>query len=143
MLLVVGACGRIGYDELIAPIDAAVDASPVDGLPACPSGMVPTCADGPVCVDVAERGTIDWTAARDACAADGARLCTDAEWAEACACAAGLIDMANDGAGAMPEWEWVAEESGGVAQKRGYASCDDTSSHSVLDAYDYRCCADR
>jgi hypothetical protein len=137
------ACGRIGYDAQVdADVDAPIDAG-IDGLPACPLGMVPTCADSRVCVDLAERGNAPWTDARDLCAVTGARLCTDAEWAEACGCAVGVIDMANDGDGASQEWEWVADESAGVAQKRGYAACGDTSTHAVTDPYDYRCCADR
>ena len=141
--LAVAACGRVGYDAQVdAQVDAAVD-TPIDGLPACPLGMVPTCTDSRVCVDLAERGNAPWTEARDLCAVTGARLCTDAEWAEACGCAVGLIDMANDGAGASLEWEWVAEESAGIAQKRGYSACGDTSTHAVTDPYDSRCCADR
>jgi len=133
------ACGRLGYE---AQPDAAVDAPAIDAPPTCPLGMTPVCDGQPVCIDLAERGNDSWTNARDLCAATGARLCTDAEWALACTCAVGLIDMANDGAGASQEWEWVAEETGGVAQKRGYAACTDTSTHAVTDPYDYRCCAD-
>jgi hypothetical protein len=40
-------------------------------------------------------------------------------------------------------FEWVVEESAGVAQKRGPLACTDTSSHVIGDPYEYRCCADR
>lgn len=132
------ACGRIGYEERPGGVDAPpIDAAVIDGIPACPAGTAESCPGSPVCIEVVERGYIDWTAARDTCAGAGRRLCTDAEWALACGCAAGLVDMTDS------EWEWVAEESGGVAQKRGYESCDAISSHPITDSYDYRCCADR
>jgi len=131
------ACGRIGYDQREV-IDAAVD-----GTPPCPPGTTELSTGSPVCIEQVERGNLDWLMATDACAAVGRRLCSDGEWLEACQYAVGLVDMANDGAGASAEWEWVAEESGGVAQKRGYADCTDTSSHVVTDPYDFRCCVAR
>jgi hypothetical protein len=142
------SCGHIGYDELDVEIDAVGDAEPgdgpgADGLAACPVGTVETCPGSTVCVEVAERGYQPWTDAHDACLAVGRRLCTDAEWALACTCAVGLEEMTDDGAGSALEWEWVAEESGGVAQKRGYDTCDATSTHAVTDPYDFRCCVDR
>lgn len=143
-------CGRIGYDPTaLDGLDAvAVDAADLDGLaidalPACPTGTVPLCAGAAVCIEVDERGNADWTTARDTCLGAGRRLCADAEWALGCGCEPTLTEMFLDGAGASLEWEWVAEESGGTAQKRGYDSCDATSTHAIVDAYDYRCCADR
>ena len=78
-----------------------------------------------------------------ACAAVGRRLCTGAEWDLACPCAPSLTEMFNDNGGSGLDWEWVAEETGGVAHKRGYASCSDQSTHVVTDPYDFRCCVDR
>ncbi len=142
------ACGRIGYDDRArdpdangVAIDAAVDA--VDGQPACPSGTVETCPGAAVCIEVAERGYAPWEAARDACQAVGRRLCAEAEWEEACTCASGLEEMIDDGGGSALAWEWVAEESGGVAHKRGWDSCLASSTHGITESYDFRCCADR
>ena len=141
LLVLTAACGRIGYDELAAVrIDAMADA-PVDAA-TCPSDTTPITAGSSVCVELVERGNAPWTVARDTCASLGRRLCADAEWAIACTDASGLVDMANDGNGATPEWEWVAEEAAGVAQKRGYSACSSMSSHQVIDPYDYRCCLD-
>lgn len=130
------ACGRIGYD---APVD--IDA--VDSLAACPGDMLPLCADALVCIEIAERGYTDWVTARDTCQSLGRRLCSDAEWALGCTCEPALTEMYNDGAGSTLEWEWLLEESGGVAWKRGYQTCDSTSTHPITDSYDYRCCSDR
>ncbi len=141
VLALLGACGRVGYEPVTT--DAPTDVAPDVGPAPCPLAMVPICDGASVCIDLAERGYTDWTNARDLCAVTGARLCTDAEWAEACTCAVGLIDMAGDGGGTALEWEWLAEETGGIAQKRGYAACSDTSTHPITDSYDYRCCADR
>jgi hypothetical protein len=132
-------CGRIGYDERPLGIDAppVIDAPPIDGLPACPAGTTESCPGSTVCVETAERGYATWMDAGAQCAAQGRRLCTDPEWALACYCAVGLVDMIDS------EWEWLAEETGGIAQKRGYQSCDATSTHPITDNYDFRCCADR
>ncbi len=149
------ACGRIGYDErndddpdaASQPVDApavdAVDADVSDGLPACPSGSVEVCTGSTVCIEIDERGYDTWTNAVAACAAVGRRLCSQAEWDQACPCATGLNEMFQDGGGSMLEWEWTADESGGVAHKRGYAACGDQSTHAVSDPYDFRCCVDR
>lgn len=158
LAVVAVSCGRIGYDELTDDdIDAAVDGSPtidavsvdadstdaIDALAACPSGTVELCSGSLVCIELVERGYDTWTNAVAMCASVGRRLCTGAEWDLACPCATSLTDMFNDNGGSSPEWEWVAEETGGVAHKRGYASCADQSTHVVTDPYDYRCCADR
>jgi hypothetical protein len=138
-LAAVAGCGRIGYDERPLAVDApaVVDAPPLDGLPACPAGTTESCPGSTVCIETAERGYTTWMDAGAQCAAVGRRLCTDPEWALACQCAIGLVDMVDS------EWEWLAEESGGIAQKRGYESCDATSTHPITDSYDFRCCADR
>lgn len=140
MVVALAACGRIGYDERPQEVDAPpppIDAPPIDGLPACPAGTTEACPGSTVCIETAERGYTDWTSAGAQCAAQGRRLCTDPEWALACQCAVGLVDMID------AEWEWLAEETGGIAQKRGYMSCDATSTHPITDNYDFRCCADR
>jgi hypothetical protein len=149
--MLLAACGRIGYDELTddtdaASADAATDATAIDAidaLAACPTGTVELCAGSLVCIEQVERGYDTWTNAVAACAAVGRRLCTQAEWDLACPCAPSLTDMFNDNGGSSAEWEWTADESGGVAHKRGYSSCSDQSTHVVTDPYDYRCCADR
>lgn len=144
-LVALTACGRIGYDDRARDPDAngvAIDAA-VDGQPACPSGTVETCAGAAVCIEIAERGYAPWEAARDACQAVGRRLCAEAEWEEACTCASGLEEMIDDGGGSALAWEWVAEESGGVAHKRGWDSCLASSTHGITESYDFRCCADR
>jgi hypothetical protein len=151
LVVVASACGRIGYDELEvgdtdAEVDAPTDADPVDAvdaLAACPGGTAELCTGSLVCIELTERGYDTWTNAVAACAAVGRRLCTGAEWDLACPCAPSLTDMFNDNGGSSLEWEWVAEESGGIAHKRGYSSCSDQSTHAITDQYDYRCCADR
>jgi hypothetical protein len=164
-LIALAACGRIDLDPRELDVDAPVatfdapaiadadpaapDADPsidarVDAAKAavCPDDTTPISDGSLVCVEKNERGTDTWTAASDTCNAAGRRLCSDAEWALACANATDLVDMANDGGGTTREWEWVAEMSAGTAWKRGYTACDETASHSVDTPYDYRCCVD-
>ncbi len=150
-------CGRIGYDargsddDPDAAADAAADAlatdalavDATDALAACPNGTTELCAGSTVCIEIDERGYDTWTNAVAACAAVGRRLCAGAEWDLACPCAPGLNEMFDDGGGSAAEWEWVAEESGGVAHKRGYSACADQSTHVITDPYDFRCCVDR
>lgn len=122
-------CGRLGYDRVEA--DATPDAPPV-----CPADTLPLSPGSQVCIEIVERGTIPWTDAVTSCAGLGRRLCADAEWFEGCVNATGLVDMIDG------DFEWVAEESGGVAQKRGSTDCTVMSSHAVVDPYEYRCCVD-
>src|SRR5262245_21060168 len=91
---VVCGCGRIGYDDLVD--GAAIDA-PSDGpaAPVCPSGTSALRPGSRVCVEQLERGYLPWDAALAACTGVGRRLCTDAEWLEACENASGLVDMTN------------------------------------------------
>ena len=133
-----GAC-RIGFDTVPTsdapeiPVDVPVDAPRV-----CPADTVAIAPQSTVCIELVQRGYDPWTVARDTCATLGRRLCADAEWLMACETApTGLMDMVG------PGYEWVAEESGGIAQKRGASSCQDPSSHQVIDPYDWRCCVDR
>lgn len=147
MILAAAGCGRIGLDPL--PIDAAEEV-PVDAAPdatvitnedaavprTCPTGSTELSSGSMVCIELTERGTIPWTEAKTMCEADGRRLCSDAEWVEACNNAVGVIDMLDLG------WEWVAEEVAGIAQKRGASLCTDMSTHQVIDPYEYRCCLD-
>jgi hypothetical protein len=135
-------CGRIGIEErTVDPGDALTGDSPVmrdDAPAACPPGTTPIKPGVTACVEVAERGNETWTVAKATCEGLGRRLCTDDEWAIACDNATGLIDMAGDG-----NWEWVADESGGIADKRGFDLCSDESAHEIfVDPYDYRCCLD-
>lgn len=145
VLLLVASCGRIGIDQL--GTDAAIDGQPgadvATDAATCPPETVAITDGAAVCIELAERGTLSWTEAVATCGALGRRLCSDAEWATACTNAPGLIDMINDNGGASPEWEWVADMTGGVAGKRGYLLCGDISTHAVTDPYDFRCCADR
>lgn len=135
-LALAGGCGRLDFDARMAPpsdasVDAAIDAA------GCPAATTPIAAGSTVCIEQARRGSETWTNARASCMALGRRLCADAEWFEACEMASGLTDMINDG------YEWVAEESNGVAQKRGASGCGDMSSHEIfVDPYGYRCCVD-
>jgi hypothetical protein len=131
-------CGRLGYDSRIdagslddAPVDIAIDAPPT-----CPLDTVPLSPGSQVCIEIVERGTIPWTDAVLACSAVGRRLCADAEWFEGCVNATGLVDMLDG------EFEWVAEEVAGVAQKRGVSDCTTTATHAVVDPYEFRCCVD-
>lgn len=101
---------------------------------ACPADMTPLSGTSSVCIDLADRGGMIWLTGQAACDAEGRRYCTDAEWLEACLNATGLVDMTGDG------WEWVAEQAGGVAHKRGASDCDDASSHVITDPYEVRCC---
>lgn len=127
----VAACGRLGYDpQASMVVDAPADA------PMCTADMTPIAVDARVCIELTERGTVPWTEARDTCASLGRRLCADLEWYTGCVNATGLVDMIDLG------YEWVAEETGGVALKRGADACTVMSSHVVTDPYEYRCCAD-
>jgi hypothetical protein len=132
-VVAVAACGHIGFD------DRDVGGDP-DAAAGCPPDMVRIEASTDVCVEKSERGYETWTQAEATCLGLGRRLCAGAEWLIACLNAPGVIDMANDGNGADPEWEWFAGEEGGVAEKGGFELCEDTSSHPVVDPYDYRCC---
>ncbi len=141
-LLALCACGRLGYESRRGEPDAAIDASvdaatdaPTDAAPVCPAGTTEISAGAAVCIEQAQRGSLTWTDAKADCESLGRRLCADAEWATACVNAVGMQAMIND------DWEWVAEESGGVAGKRGNLTCDDISSHEIfVDPYGYRCC---
>lgn len=139
VLTTLTAC-RIGFDPVSGPpiTDAPVDVAPADGPKVCPPDTVAITAGSTVCIELVQRGRDPWTFARDICASLSRRLCADAEWLTACESArAGLLDMVG------PDYEWVAEESAGIAQKRGASSCQDPSAHAVVDPYDWRCCADR
>ncbi len=143
MIVLTAACGRIGYEPRVGDDD--VDATTDTGSAACPTGTTELTAGSLVCIEQEERGNETWTDATSICDGLGRRLCSDAEWFLACTDAVGLVDMANDGAGANPEWEWVSDlATAGEAEKRGYAACGDMSSHEILiDPYDFRCCVDR
>lgn len=151
MVAMLSACGRIGIDERRiggdtadaanptdgAAIDVAVDAADVSDAVAqlaCPPDMTKLSATSSTCIELADRGGDLWLAGKATCNALGRRYCTDAEWLEACLGATGLVDMTAD------NYEWVAEESGGVAQKRGASGCDDASAHVITDPYEVRCC---
>lgn len=135
-LCVIAACGRLGYEKRIAP-DATSDTLP-DVARVCPSDTSEITAGSPVCIELFERGSMTWVNAKADCESVGRRLCADAEWYTGCVDAAGIVDM-TDG-----DYEWVAEESGGVAQKRGPSLCTDTASHEIyVTPYIYRCCVDK
>jgi hypothetical protein len=135
-LALAGGCGRLDFDARTPPSDASIDVAITVAL--CPAATTPIAAGSTVCIEQARRGSETWTDARASCMALGRRLCADAEWFEACTMASGLTDMVNDG------YEWVAEQSSGVAQKRGASGCTDMSSHEIfVDPYGFRCCLDR
>lgn len=116
------------------PADAPVDvAIPIDAA-VCPVDMTRVAPTSLVCIETAQRSNAAWPDARTTCTALGRRLCSDPEWLQACTVASGLVDMVGD-------YEWLAEESGGVAQKRGNGSCADLSAHDIATPYGYRCCA--
>jgi hypothetical protein len=145
LVVAVSACGRIGYDARTAPPDAAVDGAaqpvdavqPVDALPVCAADTIEITAGSSVCIELTRRGTEPWTLAKSTCEGLGRRLCADAEWFTGCTNAPGVMNMTGD------SWEWVAEEAGGVAQKRGASGCADISAHAIVDPYGYRCCDDK
>lgn len=131
-------CGRIGYDARKEGPDASlvpIDGRAIDAPPACLAGMLEIGPGATVCIEVNQRGNLPWDQAKADCEVLGRRLCADAEWFAACTNQPSLATMYGDG------YEWVAEESGGIAQKRGSSTCEDASSHAVIDPYDYRCCA--
>ena len=141
VLVLIAGCGRIGIEPRIGELDAAVTPDVTADARVCPADTTELMAGSTVCIEKTERGNDTWTNAKAACEGLGRRLCADAEWLLACDSATGLVDMAND---AASEWEWMAEETGGVALKRGFAACGDMSSHEILvDPYDYRCCVDK
>ncbi len=123
-----------------APVDVAmivdmpVDAPDDMAALACPADMTRLSPTSNVCMDINSRGQAIWLDGKALCQGLGRRYCTDAEWFEGCTNAVGLVDIAGDG------YEWVAEESAGVAQKRGAADCDDASAHVITDPYEVRCC---
>jgi hypothetical protein len=142
------ACGRIGIDErqlrMDAPTSDATDDAPMLDAPddakpdmmialACPADMARLSPTSDTCIELADRVPEIWLDGKAICTNLGRRYCTDAEWFEACENATGLVGMVGD-------YEWVAEESGGIAQKRGSSSCDDPSSHVITDPYPFRCC---
>jgi hypothetical protein len=137
------ACGRIGYTErpledAAEPGDALTDALIVDtrdAPAACPTGMTEIMAGSNICIEQAQRGNKTWTVADATCQALDRRLCADAEWLEGCTKGSGMTNTVDD-------WEWVAENDGSIAEKRGGAgACADTSSHEMfVDPYGFRCC---
>ena len=133
ILVVLAGCGRLGFDGSDPPpFDIDAPPSPPGE---CPNDTVETKVGSGVCIEKVQRGSKAWVDARGACIEVGRRLCADAEWAEGCNEAVGVEAMTGD------DWEWVAEEVGGVAQKRGVAACEDTSSHEITtDPYGFRCC---
>jgi len=131
-------CGRINYD-LIEPPTAGDAAS--DGPAVCPSDTLPITAGSKTCIEKVERGNMTWTDADAMCRAAGRSLCSDAQWLTACQQVPSLIDMFNDGNGATPEWEWVAEVMFDQGSKRGVGTCSDTATHEIFAMpYDFRCC---
>jgi hypothetical protein len=143
--LLAAACGRIGYDEQGQNL---ADATPGDGSPpdtpaaSCPSDTRPIAGAvvGTTCIEIDERGNATWLMARSLCTNAGRRLCTDVEWLLACQSTSGLVNMAG---GLAPDWEWMADEAGGIALKRGFDLCTDESSHEIDNGgYDFRCCLD-
>jgi len=146
VVVMLGGCGRLGYERRVdadAPLfdtapDAVVDAAPdaIDAyVPVCPVGMTELAVGSSVCIELVERGDAPWTTAKLDCESLGRRLCADAEWFLGCTDATGLVDMIDGG------YEWVAEEAGGIALKRGELACTVMSSHAIVDPYEYRCCA--
>jgi hypothetical protein len=135
------ACGRVGFDGVGEPplpdapgaITGEADAAPV----ACPNGMALLGAGFPgVCIELAERAAETWLGARDRCLSVGRRLCTTSEWTFACTGVAGMQAMTG-------AFEWLAEESGGLAESRGAASCTDAALHDIDSvAFELRCCLD-
>ena len=128
LLTLLGACGRFGFDELGAAPDAA-------GITLrCPAAMVEV-EVASACIEQLQRGSTTWTEARASCEALGRRLCTAVEWVAACSNESAVTGMTDD-------WEWLAEEAGGIADKRGSGGCDQTAVHEIfVDSFGYRCCA--
>lgn len=139
LLVMLIGCGRIGIDPVanLAP-DAVIDAAS-DAPRACPADTSPI--DDDTCIEKTERGTKTWVDAEMACKDLGRRLCAGAEWTLGCEVAPGLVEMANDSAGS--NWEWVAEVTDDIGDKRGLELCTDMSAHEIfVDPYDFRCCVD-
>jgi hypothetical protein len=139
LLIALCACGRLGYDEVLPEVaaDGTPDAMP-DAAPACVEGTLPIAADSSVCIEIAERGNVTWTSAKADCESLGRRLCADAEWYAGCTYQPTLVGMVDG------DFEWVAEESAGVAQKRGPSTCEGMSAHEIfVDPYVYRCCVEK
>lgn len=137
--LLLTACGRIGIDEHRgggddALGDATGDGPSIDAPLACPSDMTRLSPSSSVCIEIDDRGPMLWLDGKAVCEGLGRRYCADAEWLEGCQNASGLVDITGD------DYEWVAEEDAGTAQKRGNASCDDASAHVITDPYEVRCC---
>lgn len=160
VIVVVAAsgCGRFGFDDQVrvsgdmvevdartddalvepdAPPDVASDAPPdLAVVPMCAVGTTLTSSGSGVCIELDQRAALGWLDAKTTCIGEGRRLCADAEWLDGCSNAVGILAMTND-------WEWVAEESAGIAQKRGGdGACTDMSAHGIDTPYTYRCCVD-
>lgn len=133
VLVVSAGCGRLGFDSSDVPLEPD---APV-GNTVCP-GDTREIADSGVCIEEAQRGIKTWLGAKDDCLNLGRRLCADAEWVDGCSKVGSLQAMVDD-------WEWVAEESAGIAQKRGGGgACGDMSTHETdTDPFGYRCCVDK
>ena len=108
-----------------------------DAPAVCPVDTLEIMPGAAVCIEIAQRGIDPWDVAKATCEGLGRRLCADAEWYAGCINDPSLMNMFGD------DYEWVAEEAGGIAQKRGSTSCEDMSSHQIIDPYGYRCCADK
>ena len=144
----IAGCGRLGYDERrsdaaaevvdVGSIDAPLDGASIDGPAVCPVGSAEIAVGSTVCIELAQRGTLTWTNAKADCEAINRRLCADLEWYAGCLNTPGIMDL-------FINYEWVAEEAGGVALKRGGAApCETMSSHEIfVDPYGYRCCVDK
>lgn len=141
----------ISKNDILALHDVAPDATiPVDlALPldrgtalACPATMASFSSGGSgksFCIDKNEGAKLVWTVARDTCGAAKKRLCTQAEWVQACNAPTsdGMLKMVGD-------WEWLVDKASATsAKKRGATSCNSASSHSITSgAYRTRCCSE-
>jgi hypothetical protein len=133
-LLVLTACGRIGYDHHGAATDGGADAAP-DAPLVCPDDTTEVSPGASTCIEKAQRGSTTWVASDAACRALARRLCTGVEWNTGCKMAVGMTDRTDD-------YEWAAENDGVNANKWGSGSCDELATHPIDSGdYGYRCCA--
>src|SRR5215468_5997789 len=139
VVLVVTACGRLGFDPQTASDATGGDASGSDGPVVCPPTMalISGTSEADFCIDKAEAGFAKRADAATMCAASGSGMCTKARLEAACPVAAdhGLIDMVDD-------WEWSKDYGSLIsvyAVNNGMCGTETFFNESNSQAF--RCCA--
>jgi hypothetical protein len=89
-------------------------------------------------IDKDDSASLTWVRTVEHCMSKGKRLCSTAEWLNACqSTGKGMVDMTGT-------YEWISELASDTSgKKRGSSTCASASSHGVTaGAYQTRCCVD-